>query len=168
MKKRVIVFDFDGTIADSKELYVKVIHDSLVKASFIFPRSRIVRAMGPKLEGTLKNLRKFDKKTLRALSREINGWVVSEAEKLRVCPQVKSSLARLKNSGRFRIILLTNSVRHFPMCWLVHAFYILKRVMLGLVDERGYISVTVADDGLTFGKPLVDVTLLDVVSFAHE
>jgi len=118
MKKRIIVFDFDGTIADSKELYVKVIHDSLVKASFIYPRSRIVRALGPKLKGTLSNLGKFDKKTLGALSKEINDWVISEAERLKVCPHVKSSLARLKKSGKFRTILLTNSARHFPIAFL--------------------------------------------------
>jgi len=118
MKKKILVFDFDGTIADSKKLYVEVIHDSLLAASFIFPRSRIVKAMGPKLRQTLLNLKRFDQKTLKGLSEEINEWVTREAERLNVCPHVKSSLRRLKRSGRYRTILLTNSVRAFPIAFL--------------------------------------------------
>lgn len=115
---RVLVFDFDGTIADSKKLYTDIIHDSLAKASFIYPRSHIVRAMGPKLEGTLLNLQKFDRKTLRKLSREINNFVIDKAESLKVCAHVKSELRKLHRSGKYKIVLLTNSVRAFSIAFL--------------------------------------------------
>jgi len=118
MARKILVFDFDGTIADSKKLYTDIIHDSLAKASFIYPRSHIVRAMGPKLEGTLLNLRKFDRKTLKKLSKEINDFVIAKAESLKVCANVKSELRKLHRSGKYRIVLLTNSVRAFSIAFL--------------------------------------------------
>ena len=118
MVKKLLVFDFDGTIADSKRLYVDIIHDSLAKASYIYPRSSIIRALGPKLEGTLLNLKNFDKKTLKKLSEEINDFVTGKAESLKVCPHVKSELRKLSRSGKYRIILLTNSVRAFSIAFL--------------------------------------------------
>jgi len=118
MKKRILVFDFDGTIADSKKLYVGIIHDSLLKASHIYPRSHIIKALGPKLEGTLLNIRRFDRKTLKKLSKEINDFVTSKAESLKVCPHVKKELKKLKKSGDYRMILLTNSVRGFAIAFL--------------------------------------------------
>lgn len=118
MARKILVFDFDGTIADSKKLYVDIIHDSLAKASYIYPRSHIVRAMGPKLEGTLLNIQKFDRKTLKKLSKEINDFVIVEAESLKVCVHVKSELRKLHRSGKYKIILLTNSVRAFSIAFL--------------------------------------------------
>jgi len=117
-KKKILVFDFDGTIADSKKLYVSIIQDSLAKASLIYPRSHIVKALGPKLETSLLNIRKFDKKTLKKLSREINDFVIGKAESLKVCPRVKSELRKLRKSGKYRIVLLTNSVKAFSIAFL--------------------------------------------------
>jgi len=120
MKKmvKILVFDFDGTIADSKKLYVDIIHDSLLKASYIYPRSSIIKALGPKLEESLLNIRKFDKKTLKVLSKEINSFVTKEARSLKICAEVKSTLKRLKKSKKYKIILLTNSVRAFANAFL--------------------------------------------------
>ena len=118
MRKRILVFDFDGTIADSKKLYVDIIHDSLLKASYIYPRSHIIKALGPKLEGTLLNIRRFDRKTLRKLSSEINDFVIKKAESLKVCKNVKKELHKLRISGKYRIILLTNSAHDFPEAFL--------------------------------------------------
>lgn len=117
-KMKVLVFDFDGTIADSKKLYVDIIRDSLLKASYIYPRSSIIRALGPKLEESLLNIRKFDRKTLKKLSREINGFVTEKAKSLKVCRNVKRTIRKLKKSRKYKIILLTNSVRGFARAFL--------------------------------------------------
>lgn len=116
--KKIIVFDFDGTIADSKKLYVDIIHDSLFKASYIYPRSHIVKALGPKLEDSLLNLRKFPPNVLKKLSKEINDFVIRKARGLKVCKNVKSELKKLKKSKKYKIILLTNSVRKFSIAFL--------------------------------------------------
>jgi len=118
MVKKILVFDFDGTITDSKKLYVNILHDSLLKASYLYPRSHIVKALGPKLEQSLLNLKKFDRRTLKKLAKEINSFVTKKAESLRICKNVKSEIHRLKKSGKYRIILLTNSVHAFPVAFL--------------------------------------------------
>ena len=116
--KKILVFDFDGSIADSKKLYIDIITDSLAKASYIYPRSHIIKALGPKLEDSLLNIRKFDPKTLKKLSREINDFVTQKAESLKVCPHVKSELKKLHKSRKYTIVLLTNSVRAFSIAFL--------------------------------------------------
>lgn len=117
---RILVFDFDGTIADTKKLYVDIIRDSLLKASYIYPRSSIIKALGPKLEESLLNIRRFDPKTLKGLSMEINDFVTGKARSLKICKNVKRTIKKLKKSRRYKIILLTNSVGQFAHAFLKH------------------------------------------------
>ena len=119
MKKGVLVFDFDGTIADSKKVYIETIHHSLLEHSFIFPKGHVARALGPKLEQTLLNLKKFSPRTLKSLKDQINKDVTKKARKLKLCAHAKDTLKRLKQEG-YRIILLTNSARRFIITFLKH------------------------------------------------
>jgi len=93
--KKLVIFDFDGTIADSKKLYVEIIRTSLLKALFLYPKSRIVKALGPKLNATLQNLN-IAPKLRKKLSKEINSWITEKAASLKVCPYAAQTLKKLK------------------------------------------------------------------------
>jgi phosphoglycolate phosphatase len=115
--KKVIAFDFDGTIADSKKLYIETIRNSLIKHSFIYPKGHIAKALGPKLEETLRNLDRFSPEMLQKLKKDINDDVTKEAKKLRACPGAKETLKKLQEHGS-KIVLLTNSAGRFAIAFL--------------------------------------------------
>ncbi len=114
---KLIIFDLDGTLVDSNKLYIDTIHHNLVMNYFMFTKGHVARALGPKLEETLRNLGKFDSKTLKKLKKEINEHVAKETSKLKLCPKVREALTYLKNK-KFKIILLTNSSRKYTLLLL--------------------------------------------------
>ena len=109
--KKVIVFDLDGTLIDSKKIYVDTIHSSLIEHYFTFPKSHVSKALGPKLEITLRNIGRFQPDTLQLLKNRINMEVASNASKVRLCPYVSETLKKLKKNHI--LVLLTNSAGGF-------------------------------------------------------
>ena len=109
--KKILVFDFDGTIADSKRLYINMIYSSLLEHSLIYPKSHITRALGPKLEITLNNINKFSPKLLQKLKKKINSDITKKAKSLKLCPYANETLKRLHENNK--IFLLTNSSGKF-------------------------------------------------------
>lgn len=112
-KIKLIVFDLDGTLADSKKVYIETIGGVLEKYGFHFSAKQIEDAMGPKLNATLLNLRKFDKKMLHDLKVEINLIIEDCAPRLKAAPYSAQVLKKLKNSGNYKIVLMTNSTHRF-------------------------------------------------------
>jgi phosphoglycolate phosphatase-like HAD superfamily hydrolase len=128
--KRVVVFDLDGTLIDSKKLYTDTIHHSLLEHYFNvrnahisehpknaehffgFPKSRVSRALGPKLEITLRNIGRFQPEILQELKNSINKDVAHEAAYVKLCPYAKGALKKLKKR-KYTLILLTNSAGEF-------------------------------------------------------
>ncbi len=109
---KLVVFDLDGTLVDSNELYIDTIHNHLVMNYFMFTKGHVARALGPKIEETLKNLGKFDKKTVKKLKKDINEFVARESSKLKLCPNVHKALKELKLK-KIKIVLLTNSASKY-------------------------------------------------------
>jgi HAD superfamily hydrolase (TIGR01549 family) len=114
---KVAVFDFDGVLADSKRLYIETIQGSLLKNYFVFPKTRISKSLGPKIEVTLQNIHKFDPKIVSKIKRRINTWVAKKTKSLKICPYVKPTLEDLR-SKKIKIILLTNSARKYTSLFL--------------------------------------------------
>lgn len=116
MKHKLAIFDFDGTIVDSQELYVETIHTSLLKSFFLYPKGRIAKALGPKLDMTLKNLN-IAHKTRKKLSKSINEQIMEKASSIRLCPYAKQILQMLK-ARKCKVALVTNSVKKFVLLYL--------------------------------------------------
>jgi phosphoglycolate phosphatase-like HAD superfamily hydrolase len=115
---KILVFDFDGTIADSKKLYISMIYSSLLEHSLIYPKSHITRALGPKLEATLKRINHFSPDLLQKLKKNINSDIAKKAKSLKLCPYAKETLEKLHEKNK--IILLTNSAGRFAKQVLKH------------------------------------------------
>lgn len=113
---KLIVFDLDGTIVDSKKLYVDIVHGSLLKFCYVYPKSHIVKSLGPKIEESLNNIGKFAPKIKAKLKKEINDWIAKETKTLKLCPHVKQALKELKKENK--IVLLTNSARKYTNTFL--------------------------------------------------
>ena len=110
MKDKFLVFDFDGTLADTKSLYLNVIHNALLKHDYNIDKKEINKKLGPVLKILLINLG-VKKKDIIPLSKEVNRVVTKQANNIKLCPYAKQTIEEL--SKECSIVLITNSVRPF-------------------------------------------------------
>jgi len=119
MKKRMTklaVFDFDGTIADTKKLYCYIIRKAINERGYSFSKSHVEKNLGPKLGITLRDL-KIAEKDINPIRNEVHAYILTKVNSLRVCPYAAQALERLKNK-KVKIVLLTNSIRRFVLAFL--------------------------------------------------
>jgi len=110
MKKKVLVFDFDGTLADTKSLYLAVIYNSLLKHSYHINKKRIDEKLGPVLKVLLIDLG-VKKKDIIPIAKEVNKVVTKKASSIKLCPYAEQTIKEL--SKKCNLILITNSVEPF-------------------------------------------------------
>lgn len=111
MQKRIVIFDLDGTLIDSKKIYIDTIHHSLLEHYYIYPKSHISRALGPKLEITLRNINRFSPKILKRLKDKINSSIAKKALRIKLAPYAKETLMKLSKNSK--LFILTNSSGKF-------------------------------------------------------
>jgi len=117
MKKRfVLIFDFDGTIANTKDLYYKTIFDEI--KSFGYTKNQIEEAIefGLNLRRTLRKLG-FGWLISWFVKNKIMKKVLSEAEKIKKCKDVDEIK---KIDKKIKKILITNSLKQFAVPILKH------------------------------------------------
>ncbi|MBI5060790.1 MAG: HAD-IA family hydrolase [Candidatus Aenigmarchaeota archaeon] len=102
---KLIIFDLDGTLVDSRKMYLDVIYKHLRQHGYCFSKAYINGKLGPKLQLMLSGLKV---RKINEMSREINKEV--ETRKVKPCP--KLSYYR-KTSKIYKTCLLTNSTRRF-------------------------------------------------------
>ena len=126
---KLIVFDLDGTLVDSKGLYVNTIQEVLKVHSMNFKKYDISKAMGPKTRQTLLNLTNIEPNLLDQLRNEINPRVEMYAASLKLCPYVQEVLRDIKKNKKQKILIMTNSTRKYIFTALN------KKGIWGLFDE---------------------------------
>jgi len=113
---KIAVFDFDGTIADTKKLYYYIIHKAINSRGYNLSLSHVEKNLGPKLEITLRDL-KVAEKDINPIRNEVHAYAVTKVNSLKTCPYTAQTLARLKKQ-KVKIILMTNSIRKFVLGFL--------------------------------------------------
>jgi len=107
---KLLVFDFDGTIADSKKLYINSIYNSARKYGYHLSKAFIEKNLGPKLDASLFNMK--IKRNAEKIAKEVNSYVAEKAKTLKLCPYVRQTLEKIRKK-RLKTVLMTNSTRKF-------------------------------------------------------
>lgn len=114
MKPKLLVFDFDGTLADSRQLYIYAIHKAINSFGYGKSRQEVARVLGPKLSENLVMLGVAGKDR-EAIRSEVNNFMLGNASRVRPCPHL-GVLEKL--AEEYKLVLLTNSARAFVVAWL--------------------------------------------------
>lgn len=107
--KKFLVFDFDGTIADTKAIYYKTISKQLKVLGYSYKEVDKAIDLGMSLKRTLRKLGLSFLVTL-FLQKRIVKNVKKEADKVKKCKDV-NSIKELKEDK----ILVTNSLKEFAI-----------------------------------------------------
>jgi len=110
---RLIVFDLDGTIADSKKAYLDTIQIVLSKYGYKFSQKQISDALGPKLRESLLNLKTFKTPILKKICNEINSHVESLAPSITSAHYSAQVLRNISGARKHALVLMTNSTHKF-------------------------------------------------------
>ncbi len=114
MEKRVLIFDFDGTIADTKTIYYKSIYKEVKRFGLSYKSVDKVVDLGLSLKGVLKKLG-FSFLTSWFLHKRIMKNVKKKANEVRKCKDVDS----IKSISGDKV-LITNSLKEFVIPILKH------------------------------------------------
>ncbi|HBG81232.1 TPA: carotenoid oxygenase [candidate division CPR2 bacterium] len=112
MPKQVIIFDFDGTIADSLESFIKVTNDFADKFGFEkFTKESIENFRDNTLWENVKRIKISKLKSYRLLGKILDnlGKTIPNTKPF---PGIKASLKELKKNGHTLGILTTNRVQN--------------------------------------------------------
>lgn len=112
--EKLLIFDFDGTIADTKTLYYKVIYENVKKFGYKYQDVDKIIDLGLSLKNVLKKLG-FSFLTSWFLHKKIMKNVKSEASKVKKCKDVDV----IKNIKTEKI-LVTNSLKEFVLPIIKH------------------------------------------------
>lgn len=112
---RLLIFDFDGTLARSKSLYLNAIYSSLKKSKYRISKYSIKKVLGPRLETLLPGLGINDAKKIKFLIGEVNKIAIKKSPALTACPSI-SSLRKILNENR--CVLVTNSLTSYALPFL--------------------------------------------------
>ena len=114
---KLVVFDLDGVLIDSKKAYVDVIYNVLKKNKFKFTKRNIEKALGAKMIHTLKNLQNFSFLDIRRISNKVHEAITEKVVNMKICPHVKTAVKALKKE-KVKIALLTNSRNKYANAFL--------------------------------------------------
>lgn len=112
---KLLIFDFDGTIADTKSVYYKSILDEIRNYGFSAKEVDKAIDIGLSLRGTLAKLG-FGFATRWFLKRKIMNSVKSNINEVKKCKDV-DAIKKIK----IKKILITNSLKEFALPILKHS-----------------------------------------------
>jgi len=113
-KSKLLIFDFDGTIADTKALYYKVIYENVKKFGYSYKEVDKIIDFGLSLKHVLKKLG-FSFLTSWFLHKKIMKNIGKELNEVKKCKDVDA----IKNIKANKI-LVTNSLKEFVLPILNH------------------------------------------------
>lgn len=115
MMIKLLIFDFDGTIARSKSLYLDTIYRTLKNNGYNASRKIIKSLLGFRLEFLLQRIGVNGNNKLNLLKKEVNKIVIKKSANLIACPYFKALYPIL---ARNKCVLVTNSIVEYVMPFL--------------------------------------------------
>ncbi|MDP3026589.1 MAG: HAD hydrolase-like protein [Nanoarchaeota archaeon] len=112
--KKILIFDFDGTIADTKSIYYKATYDAVKKFGYSYKEVDDVIDLGINLKSVLRKLGLSFITTL-FLHKKIMSNIHKYADEVKKCKDV-DSIKDIKEDK----ILITNSLKEFVIPILKH------------------------------------------------
>lgn len=112
---KLLIFDFDGTLADTRELYKKHIFLNLEKKEYHISHKNFNNNFGLRLDTMLRVLGVH--KNSRAIRDEVNKYVLEHASKIKGIPGI-SVVKKLKK--KYKIVVVSNSRKKFVVAGLKH------------------------------------------------
>lgn len=119
---KLLVFDFDGTLARSKQLYSDAIYRALRGKGYSVSKKDIKGVLGNRVEILLSRLKV--RNNAEEITKEINDYVVKRADMLKPCPFVQeiNRIAGVK-------IIVSNSLVSYMMPFIKKQKLEFKEVM---------------------------------------
>lgn len=112
---KLLIFDFDGTLAKTKSLYFDVIYNTLKKYKYNTSRKSVRNVLGFRLEALLEKLGIKSAEEISMLKNEVNGKVLKKSAGLTACPDVASLNGILQKN---KCVLVTNSLSEYAYPFL--------------------------------------------------
>jgi len=104
---KLLIFDFDGVIVDSKRLWASAIYRALKKRGCKFSETYVAERLGPKLKITLKNL---NVKANPGIIKDVHDDVTKHINAVHLCRDIRY-VEKIRQETK--TILLTNSPGYF-------------------------------------------------------
>ena len=111
MRIKLLIFDFDGTLADTKQLYLMIVIRVLNNEGYARLIPRVKKYFGSRLGVLLPRIGIRNKKEVERLSEIINRHALNQSTKLKPCLAL-NSIKPLQE--RYKTALVTNSLTKFP------------------------------------------------------
>lgn len=112
---KFLIFDFDGTIAKSKSLYLNTIYYTLKKNKYNISKKAVKNLLGFRLEVLFPKLGVGNAKKINVLKKDINKHVLKRSGKLIACPGIEKIREILQKK---RCVLVTNSISAYTLPFL--------------------------------------------------
>jgi phosphoglycolate phosphatase len=112
MKKKILVFDLDGTIVDSTEAHAKAFNLAFKKNNLVrLPETKIIRVFGPPAEDVIKKLYPaIGKRRLDAVAKDKKDFLKQTAHYTKSLPGILETLEKLKK--KYILVLISNSTHN--------------------------------------------------------
>lgn len=144
MSYKLFIFDFDGTLGDTKECVIASFQKALVQNNLLeAPREYIIQYMGLSLPTSFRKLtdnRLPDRAYEKLVSDYRTYYRTFLTQKTRIFPEVKETLQKLKEQGKL-ISIATSKKTAFA------------RLSCKFLSIEPYIDLFIGDDMVTKKKP---------------
>lgn len=118
---KLIMFDFDGTLADTKNLYYTSIKDALKKEGVKFTEEQFVSLLGLKVLEIARAMGIKDELTLRRISDNVHSGVFSDIDRIKTASDtgdirdisVRKIVVSNTDSGKVKRVLKRDKINFF-------------------------------------------------------
>jgi phosphoglycolate phosphatase len=109
MKKKILVFDLDGTVLDSSEAHAKAFNLAFQKNNLIkLPETKLIRKFGPPSREIIKKLfPSISQRRLESIAKAKKAFLKQTAHYTKAIPGVTEALKKLKK--KYTLVLISNS-----------------------------------------------------------